>query len=94
MPSLPLIAEPQSYRPCIQNLVTDGPRVQDYWLTLFEHHLETLARLPIDGGRFDQLTVWPEFSKTYLDGLAALRRRPDLRGRLTVLELTIYREEQ
>ena len=94
MLSLPLLAEPQSYRPCIQNLVTDGPRVQDYWLTLFEHHLETLARLPIDGGRFDQLPVWPEFTKSYLDGLAALRRRPDLRGRLTVLELTIYREEQ
>ena len=94
MPVLPLLLNPESYRPCVQNLLTDGPEVQDYWLTLFERHLETLARLPLGNGQFDQHSVWPEFSRTYLAGLAAIRQRPDLRGRLTVLELTIYREEQ
>lgn len=94
MPVLPLLLNSESYRPCIQNLLTDGPDVQDYWLTLFERHLATLARLPGDDGRFDEQSVWPEFSRSYLAGLAAIRERPDLRGRLTVLELTIYREEQ
>lgn len=94
MPSLPLLSVPKSYRPCIQNLLTDGPRIQDYWLTLFERHLETLARLQVDDRPFDQLPVWADFKHSYLNGLAMIQRQPDLRGKLTVLELTIFREEQ
>ncbi len=93
MPVLPLIADPASYRPCIQDLLADGPEVRDYWLTLFEEHVQTLAKLPIGGALLCDQQPWPAFRRDYLAGLAELRARPDLRGRLTVLELTVYREE-
>jgi uncharacterized protein with ATP-grasp and redox domains len=95
MPPCPLIANPAQYRPCIQNLLTDGMEVREYWLKLFEAHLETLAGLPMaGGGRLKNETRWPAFARNYLAGLAELRRDPGRRGRLTVLELTIFREEQ
>ncbi len=94
MPIFPLLSEPDRYRPCIQDLLRDGERVREYWLALFERHIDTLAALPTaEGGRLCELPVWPEFRRDYLDGLARLRREPGLRGRLTVLELTLYREE-
>lgn len=94
MPRLPLLAEPDHYRPCIQDLLAHGPEVLDYWLTLFERHVETLAKLPIGEDRLDQHPVWPDFLRDYIAGLAALRRRPDRRGLLSVLELTRYRDER
>ena len=93
MPMLPLVADPASYRPCIQDLLRDGDRIRDYWLTLFERHLDTLAALPQADRRFEHHAAWPRFAAAYLAGLADLRRRPDLRGILTVLELTRYRDE-
>lgn len=94
MPTLPLLADPSTYRPCIQDLLTDGDVVRDYWLTLFEHHVETLARLTLGGRSLCDTAAWPAFHADYLSGLATLRQRPDLRGRLTVLELTKYRDEK
>lgn len=94
MPRLPLLAASDRYRPCIQDLLADGPEVLDYWLTLFERHVETLAALPVRGGRLDAQPAWAAFRRDYLAGLADLRRRPDLRGRLSVLELTRYRDEK
>ncbi len=94
MPRLPLLADPARYRPCIQDLLADGPEVLDYWLTLFERHVETLAALPVGDGRLDTQPAWAPFRRDYLAGLADLRRRPNLRGRLSVLELTRYRDEK
>lgn len=94
MPTLPLLADPATYRPCIQNLLTDGDTVRDYWLTLFKHHVETLAKLTVRGQLLCDSAEWPAFHADYLAGLAALRTQPDLRGRLTVLELTKYRDEK
>ncbi len=94
MPTLPLLADPASYRPCIQNLLTDGDVVRDYWLTLFEHHVDTLARLTVGGRSLCDSPAWSAFHADYLAGLTALRQRPDQRGRLTVLELTRYRDEK
>jgi len=95
MPKLPLLAEPESYRPCIQDLLTEGPEVQDYWLSLFEAHLETLASLPQAGQRrLEEDACWSAFREDYLAGLAELRQAPGRRGSLTVLELTRFREEQ
>ncbi|HVP11799.1 MAG TPA: ARMT1-like domain-containing protein [Phycisphaerae bacterium] len=95
MPTCPLIADPARYRPCIQNLLTDGEEVREYWLKLFEAHLETLADLPMPGdGLLSDRPDWDRFAADYLAGLAELRRDPARRGKLTVLELTIFREEQ
>jgi damage-control phosphatase, subfamily II, stand-alone protein len=95
MPTCPLIADPARYRPCIQNLLTDGLDVREYWLKLFEAHLETLGGLPLAGGRrLRDQPEWDRFAHGYLDGLAELRRDPRRRGKLNVLELTTFREEQ
>jgi damage-control phosphatase, subfamily II, stand-alone protein len=94
MPTLPLLADPTEYRPCIQDLLRDGDDILDYWLSLFERHIETLAALPVGRGRLDDVAAWTDFRADYLEGLAELRRRPDLRGELTVLELTRYRDER
>jgi len=94
MPRLPLIADPAEYRPCIQNLLTDGEDVREYWLSLFENHVKVLGDLPVGGRRLLDQPVWDAFRRDYLAGLAELRRVPDRRGRLSVLELTLYREEQ
>lgn len=89
------MADPARYRPCIQNLLTDGIEVREYWLALFEAHLDTLADLPVaGGGRLSDHPEWGTFARDYLAGLAELRRDPARRGKLTVLELTIFREEQ
>ncbi len=94
MPALPLLADPTRYRPCIQDLLRDGESVQTYWLDLFERHLETLAALPVNGGRLDEHPRWIGFRADYLAELSDLRRQPDLRGQLTVLELTRFRDEK
>lgn len=94
MPTLPLLARPKSYRPCIQDLLRDGEPVREYWLSLFERHAETLAALPVGAGRLDQVASWAAFRESYLAGLAALRQKPDARGILTVLELTRYRDQK
>lgn len=94
MPMLPLIVDPGRYRPCIQDLLTDGDRVREYWLSLFERHIDTLAALPVNSSRLDQCSAWSAFREAYLDGLNRLRAHPDARGRLTVLELTRYRDEK
>lgn len=92
MPTLPLLANADTYRPCIQNLLADaGDR--DYWLGNFERHAETLGDLPIGARMFRESPEWPAFQADYLAGLARIRERPDLRGELTVLELTKYRDE-
>ncbi|HPF39569.1 MAG TPA: ARMT1-like domain-containing protein [Phycisphaerae bacterium] len=93
MPTLPLLANPDEYRPCIQDLLAD-PVARDYWIALFERHIDTLADLPVAGARFCDQSAWPVFRHAYLQGLADLRERPDLRGELNVLELTKYRDEQ
>lgn len=94
MPVCPLIADPARYRPCIQDLLADGEEVREYWLRLFEAHLQTLAELPVEEGRLRDQYAWEGFRRDYLAGLAELRRNPGQRGRLNVLELTIFREEQ
>lgn len=94
MPILPLLAAPTTYRPCIQNLLADGEEIREYWLDLFVEHCDTLAQLSVDGGHFSEHPSWSAFREDYLEGLAALRATPSLRGELTVLELTRYREEQ
>ncbi len=94
MPALPLIADLAGYRPCIQNLLTDGEDVREYWLSLFERHLEVLGDLPVGDGRLQDQPIWGAFCRDYLAGLEDIRREPGRRGRLTVLELTLYREEQ
>ncbi len=94
MPILPLIADPASYRPCIQDLLADGEAVRDYWLGVFETHVNTWAELPVGDRHLADMPQWPALKRDYLEGLAALRANPGLRGRLSVLELTIYREEQ
>jgi len=93
MSALPLLSSPDRYRPCIQDLLTDA-RAREYWLRLFERHVETLAALPVAGGALRDRPDWPAFADDYLSGLAALRERPDARGELTVLELTKYRDER
>lgn len=92
MPTLPLLANPAAYRPCIQDLLADE-RARDYWLRLFERHVETLGDLPVAGARLRNATEWPALHAAYLEGLAELRRQPDRRGELSVLELTKYRDE-
>ncbi|MFH1419275.1 MAG: ARMT1-like domain-containing protein [Planctomycetota bacterium] len=94
MAVLPLIANPTSYRPCLQDLLADGPVVRNYWLDLFENHIDTLAALPLGEGTLRDHERWPDFRRDYLAGLADLRRNPALRGCLSVLELTRFREEQ
>jgi len=94
MPRLPLLDPSAAYRPCIQDLLAEGPEAQAYWLDLFEAHLETLGDLPANGRRCREDPRWPTFAEDYLFGLARLRRQPDLRGQLNVLELTRYREER
>ncbi len=94
MPKLPLLDPSAAYRPCIQDLLAEGPEAQAYWFDLFEAHLETLGDLPANGRCCREDPRWPNFAKDYLVGLARLRRQPDLRGQLNVLELTRYREER
>jgi type II pantothenate kinase len=94
MSVLPLIADSTAYRPCIQDLLTDGEEVREYWLQVFERHVKVLGDLPAGKGRLRDQAGWEEFSRDYLRGLADLRREPGRRGRLSVLELTVYREEQ
>ena len=94
MPVLPLLAQPAAYRPCIQDLLADGAEVRGYWLDLFEAHLETLASLPTGEGHLRDQGRWEVFRRGYLAELGELRRDPARRGRLNVLELTRFREEQ
>lgn len=94
MPALPLLAEPAAYRPCIQDLLAEGEAARNYWLDLFDAHLDTLAALPMPAGRLDDDPRWPTFRRDYLAGLAELRREPGRRGRLNILELTRFREER
>lgn len=92
MPTLPLLRNPVAYRPCIQDLLADAA-ARDYWITLFENHAETLGDLPVGSARFRDQPEWTGFHDAYQEGLQQLRRCPDLRGELTVLELTKYRDE-
>ncbi len=94
MAVLPLIAHPETYTPCLQDLLAAGPVIRDYWLDLFDNHLGTLAALPLGEGTLQDHERWDDFRLDYLAGLAALRRDPSLRGSLSVLELTRFREEQ
>lgn len=93
MPMLPLIADPDRYRACMQDLLNDGEQIREYWLQLFERHVEVLAALPQSQRRFDDHPAWGELRSTYLGGLMEIRKSPGLRGGLTVLELTRYRDE-
>jgi len=94
MPALSILADPAAYRPCIQDLLADGDEVRNYWLDLFVAHLDTLAALPMPNGRLDRDSRWPALRRDYLAGLTELRREPNRRGRLNVLELTRFREER
>ncbi len=92
MPTLPLLKHPDTYRPCIQDLIADAD-AREYWITLFENHAATLADLPVNGAQLKHHADWSAFRNAYFQGLAELREQPDLRGRLNVLELTKYRDE-
>lgn len=92
MPTFPLLRNPAGYRPCIQDLLSDADG-REYWLALFERHVETLGDLPVAGAMFRDQREWGAFHADYREGLRQIRRHPDLRGELTVLELTKYRDE-
>lgn len=91
MPALPLLKNPDTYRPCTQDLLIDAD-ARAYWLNLFERHLESLATLQVGGQQLYQLEHYAAFAKDYLDGLAALRANPRRWNDITVLALTQYRD--
>jgi bifunctional damage-control phosphatase, subfamily II, fusion protein len=92
MPTLPLLKNPATYRPCIQDLLADA-QAREYWIDLFERHEATLAGLPVDGALLQNHANWAACRHAYRQGLAQLRNHPDARGQLNVLELTKYRDE-
>ncbi len=91
MPALPLLQNPESYVACTQDLHADA-ETRDYWIHLFEHHLDALATLPVGERQFQHLDGYRAFADDYLAGLAALRDAPQSWNELTVLALTQYRD--
>ncbi len=92
MPALPLLKNPKSYVACTQDLHADAD-ARDYWITLFEHHLDALATLPVGQRQFQHLDGYRAFAEDYLAGLDALRDAPQSWNELTVLALTQYRDQ-
>lgn len=92
MAVLPLLADPASYRACEWELTHDAEG-RAYWLGLFRNHIHSITdRIVADHGPAVRPKV-EAFLAEYLDGLAILDENPAAWGELTVLRLTLYRQE-
>lgn len=86
------LRDPETYRPCDWDLIAD-PVGREHWIDEFIEHGEALIdcaltrRDPPPRDRADAMR------RAFRDALEHLRRRPDARGRLDVLELCILRDE-
>ena len=86
------LRDPATYRPCDWDLVTDAEG-REYWIDEFLHHAESMfgfASARNNPPSRDRITA---MHAAYRDALEHLRRRPDARGRLDVLELCVLRDE-
>jgi uncharacterized protein with ATP-grasp and redox domains len=86
------LRDPQTYRPCDWDLISD-PVGREHWIDEFLEHGEAMIdcalarRDPPPRDRADAMR------RALRDALEHLRRQPDARGRLDVLELCILRDE-
>ncbi len=88
---LPLLADPEGYRPCMWDLTAEH-EIRRYWLDLFASHISTLGEAAVReegeaaGPRAER--VMEEF-QAYLDRLKA---DPGCLGPLNILEICYERE--
>ncbi len=86
------LSDPANYRPSDWDLLEDEAG-REYWLDEFRDHARSMLafaaarRDPPPADRLDAMRC------AYEEALEALRRRPDARGRLDVLELCMLRDE-
>ncbi|UCG15835.1 MAG: DUF89 family protein [Phycisphaerales bacterium] len=86
------LRDPTNYRPCDWDLVTDAEG-REYWIDEFLHHAESMfgfASTRNDPPPRERIAA---MHAAYRDALEHLRRRPDARSRLDVLELCVLRDE-
>jgi len=92
MPSLCLLQDPARYRPCDWDLLIDAAG-REYWINEFLTHSRSMlayASARRDPPPADRIAA---MRAAYHNALEHLRRRPEARGRLDVLELCILRDE-
>lgn len=91
---LPLLADPQTYRPNTLDLL-DDPVTRDYWIGVFETHLPSLVRHCIrsEAHRPDAHQRAQAFGQKFSEHLALLRHQPDQMGSLNILLICRLREK-
>jgi len=93
MAVLPLIKDPQQYRPCMLDLIADG-EARNYWLDHFDQHLSTLEPLLYDQCRSDEdRRRVASFSADLRSVIRAISERPEDFAPLTILSLDQRREK-
>ncbi len=90
MAVLPLLADPQRYRPCDTDLLANGKALA-YWLDLLESHFQTQLDAAASVG-FDVAAISCAKS-TFANDLRLIREEPDRDGRLDLLGLLRLRQE-
>jgi len=89
MPVLPLLAQPDRYRPCTADLLADRV-ARDYWLNVFQTHFEIQLEAAVHTGT--EQTAVERARQSLRHALNDLRDRPDHHGRLDILLLDELRQ--
>lgn len=89
----PLLRDPQQYRANTVDLIND-PQAREYWIQVFEHHLESLVDRAIEseGGTGDARRRAGELNQQFGKTLDQLRTQPHAHGPLSILRICELRE--
>ena len=93
MPTFPLIAAPETYRPNTIDMVNDG-RAREYWLEVFEQHTPGMARRAAEsqGGTDDAHHRARRFREHCLGFLQTIRRESAAHRDLSIISLCAMRQ--
>jgi type II pantothenate kinase len=92
MAVLPLIKNPDQYRPFLHDLATDT-QAREYWLDHFEQHTSTLEPLLVEpGGSAKKHPAVDSFIRDMLCLINDMRQHPENFAPLTILALDAHRQ--
>lgn len=92
MPIFDLIAHPETYYPCRQDMLRDVP-FRDYWLDHFIHHFDLTARLAIEVYGGDAAERAAACHADLQAEMQKLRRKPDAYGELNLQVIGLIRQQ-
>jgi len=93
MAVLPLIKNPDQYRPFLHDLATDT-QAREYWLDHFEKHTSTLEPLLVEpGGIAKKHPAVDSFVRDMLCLINDMRQHPENFAPLTILALDVHRQD-